>query len=310
MKCARCSAEIPAQSQFCLRCGTPLQPPAHPTSVLPNVAAFPAPRQNNKPLIATIALLVLAVLGLGGVMLKGYLAQQPGKTSGGQLVQKPGEGGAGSLVQAPGNSRMGAPVQAPADANPNKPVQQPAAVVNTADLSDYLAFLGRIEHQRKLQMSAGTSKLQALLGKTLVYSNQDAAEESPDRIMRTIRETGSELAEGWNDLARQFNGYNKPIPAACMDLHRAYQLMLGSQQQVFVAFKSDLGQSQPQSDSVSSSLGALNRLKDVSSPEIDHSRDLANQLLYDVCRKYNMQKPFDISDPSGGLSMPTGPTIR
>src|SRR6478672_6143619 len=110
MKCTRCSAELPAQSQFCLRCGTPVQPPASsfqpsgPSSgALPPLgqSAFPQARSNNGPMIAIIAVLALLVLGLGAFLLAGVLQQKPDQTGTGQLVQAPGQAGNNGLVQAP-----------------------------------------------------------------------------------------------------------------------------------------------------------------------------------------------------------------
>src|SRR5262245_25402593 len=120
MKCARCSAEIPAQSQFCLRCGAAISNTAvNPTGYTAQMS-MAQPRANNRPLLIAVALLALLALGLGAYVAKGML-QKPGQASTGQLVQAPGAGKSSPLVQAPGESQQSPMVQAPGEPEPAAP---------------------------------------------------------------------------------------------------------------------------------------------------------------------------------------------
>ena len=80
MKCARCSAEVPRQSQFCLRCGTPINaannyaPPASPQGYM-----APSAPANNRSMLAVIGALVVAVLAMAAWMVKSSLAQKPAR---------------------------------------------------------------------------------------------------------------------------------------------------------------------------------------------------------------------------------------
>ena len=295
MKCTRCSAEIPAQSRFCLRCGTPLQTAVLPTSVAPAAAAFPAPRQSSRPLIALIAALALAVLALGGFLLHGFLTQKPGETSGGQLVQKPGEGSAGSLVQAPGNSRPGAPVQAPAESNPNKIVQSPAPVVDTAAIDDYLRFVKRVDEQKmaltKQELAAALTSQASQLGRQAEAATDDL--KSKEYLPGVARESAG-IEREWDSLSKIF-GARIP-PPSCVGLRDAYYTYLGKVQGMFVKYHRALAEAQ---SDPGKAIAALTAMQGSASAEADNAARSADDALYDICKKYNLRKEFRIeTDPS------------
>jgi len=295
MKCARCSAEIPAQSQFCLRCGTPLQTTILPTHAAPVSAAFPAPSQSNKGLITAVVVLVVAVLGLGAFLLKGMLAQQPAKSGSGQLVQAPGAPGPGMLVQAPGETHA-APVQAPADANPNKTIQQPAPVVNTAEIDDYLKFVRGIEERKmaltKQELSAALVSSAGQLGKQADAANDD--EKSKQYLPGVAKESAGIEGE-WDNLSRTFAA--RQPPQSCIGLRDAYYAYLGKVQGMFVKYHSALAEAQ---SDPSKAISALTAMQGTASAEADAAARAADDALYDICKKYNLRKEFEIkTDPSG-----------
>jgi hypothetical protein len=296
MKCARCSAEIPAQSQFCLRCGTPVHTTVLPTHSTPTAAAFPAPRQSNRALITAIVLLLLALLGVIGYLVRGALLQQAAKPSGGKLVQAPGEGGAGSLVQAPGNSNSGAPVQAPADSNPNKVVQVPKPTVNTAEIDDYLRFLKGIEERKmaltKQELAAALTSQASQLGRQAEAATDD--QKSKDYLPGVSQEFAG-LDRDWDSLTRMFN--TKVPPQSCIPLHDAYYAYLGKVQGMFVKYHNALAEAQ---SDPSKAISALTAMQGSASAEADNAARSADDALYDVCKKYDLRKEFDIkTDPSG-----------
>ena len=296
MKCARCSAEIPAQSQFCLRCGTPLHATAMPMNTAPVASASPAPPRTNKPLIAAITVLVLAILGVAAFFVRSALTQKAANPNSGQLVQAPGEGGAGALVQAPGDSHAGAPVQAPADSNPNRVVQKPAPVINTAEIDDYLRFVKGIEEQKiglvKQELAAALASQAGQLAKQAEAATDD--QKSKDYLPGVAKEN-SGFAGDWDRLTRAFNG--RVPPQSCIQLHDAYYSHLGKIQGQFAAYQNALATAQSDPNKA---LQALTAMQGTASVEADKSARAADDELYDICRKYNLRKEFDIkTDPSG-----------
>jgi hypothetical protein len=303
MKCARCSAEIPAQSQFCLRCGTPIQRSGPPTGVGPAAAAYPAARQNNKPLIATAAILLLAILGIAGYMLRNRLVQAPGNSS------------TGALVQAPGDLRAGAPVQAPADSNPNKVVQAPvptAPAVNTAEINDYLQFLKGIE-QRKQQMAHDLdARLSSMALKTVTGTLQEGLRgtEDPnpggDPNVKNITPAGTadiakQIDEEFNRLTYDFQ--QKLPPPSCVELRNRYYTHLGNLAASLTKMAGIFAEIQ------TSPNDAYAKVKQMQgqSGNIDDSADSAERALAAVCKKYQLEKDFEIKgdkSPSEALGLP------
>ena len=145
MKCSRCSAEIPLQSQFCLRCGTAISnTAANPSGYIPQIS-MSAPT-SNRNMIIVIGVLCALLLGLGGYVVMGMQKASSNKNAG--MVQSPGTGGAPGLVQAPAQSAPSGMMQAPADIPPAKIVQEPSAPSPT-EIIDYLQFLKQIETSKQ-----------------------------------------------------------------------------------------------------------------------------------------------------------------
>ncbi len=151
MKCARCSAEVPRQSQFCLRCGTPINAAANYAPPVAQHAPMPLPTNNQRPLYAIIGLLAVAVLAMVGWMVKSSLAQKPGETKGSSLVQAPAQTSPGPLVQAPGETTAQTPIIAP----PTQPTQKP----DYSDIDDYLRFVRQVEAQIRADSPAACKRL-------------------------------------------------------------------------------------------------------------------------------------------------------
>ena len=283
MKCARCSAEIPAQSQFCLRCGTPLHTSVLPTNAAPVAAAFPASPRSNRLMIAAITVLLLAVLCLAGFLVRGA------------LVQAPGDGRTGSLVQAPGNSRSGAPVQAPADSNPNKVVQAPAPTMSTAGIDDYLRFVRQVEDQKmaltKKELSAALVSSASQLGKQAEAATDD---EKSKGYLPGVAQESAGIERDWNALSATFAA--RQPPSSCIGLRDAYYAYLGKVQGMFFKFHSALAEAQ---SDPGKAISALTAMQGTASAEADASARSADDALYDICKKYNLRKEFDIkTDPS------------
>ncbi len=302
MKCARCSAEIPAQSQFCLRCGTPVHAAPTPTgAAMPGAPA--APRQLNRPMIGMVVALALAILAFAGFMVRGALTQHAANASTGQLVQAPGEGASGSLVQAPGDSHSGAPVQAPADNGPNRVVQTPAAGTNTTDIDDYLRFVKGIEDQKmaitKQELAEALTSSAGQLAKQAEAASDDVKSKE---YLPGVAHESSGLEHEWDDLSKTF-GARVP-PPSCVSLRDAYYAYLGKVQSMFYKFHSALAGAQTDP---SKAISALTGMQGTASAEADTAARTADDALYDICRKYNLRKDFDIkTDPSSSTGILPG----
>jgi len=302
MKCARCSAEIPVQSQFCLRCGTPVRaaapPPTGPALAAP-AAAFPAPQRDNRLLVGVIVALLAAVAAMAGFLIHGALTQKPSSTGGGQLVQAPGTGGAGSLVQAPSPALPGAPVQAPADSNPNKVMQQPAAQVNVADIDDYLRFVKRIEATKQQMAHDLDARLTRMAVNTTVGGIKEGLrgtnDPSPagDPSMSNITPEGTRSLS--KDIEAQFNRLTSEFvqrvpPPNCVTLRDRYYKHLGLLQGRLVKLAGVFDEIQTDPSA------ALERVKRMQgqSGDIDDSADSADRALGEICRQYKLEKEFEI----------------
>ena len=296
MKCSRCSAEIPAQSQFCLRCGTPvrgnapsLSGPVRPTAV---GAPQAAPRSNRNLMLGIMALLVLAVLSLGAVLI-----QKSGKSDNGKLVAAPANAGPGSLVMRPAEANPNATVQAPAEAHPNAVVQQPDTTQPfPADIDDYLKHVKETEKRKIALISKELGN--ALVNKT----NADALHASIDG--ETYNNASTKISKGytdttaeWNNLAVFFNSKTPPQP--CIDLRDKYLNQLGKVQGMVAAIHTAFNKGMNGDGSAVPDLTGMMKF----SQEADQAFIIADDSLADVCDKYRLKKDFTISGESGGSSL-------
>ena len=294
MKCSRCSAEIPAQSQFCLRCGTPVRGnvPAMAGPVRPSapIAQMAPPKSSRNPMLAIVALLVLAVLGLGAMV----LIQKAGRSDPGKLVAAPANAGNGGLVQKPAEATSGATVQAPAETKPNAIVPQPDnAQPFPADIDDYLKFVKRIERQK--QALIGTETGDALLMMTQAKALSATIEEKDyTDAFKNMKSTMQKNSQDWNALTQEFN--NRQPPPACVDLRNKFLNQLGKIQAALYAVNDAISQVQTNPSNV---LHDLTQMQGKTSADVDSSIEAADSALADVCDKYRLKKDFEIRGDSG-----------
>lgn len=298
MKCGRCSAEIPAQSQFCLRCGTPVRGGASaiPESARPPAPVAPAaaPKSNRNMMAAIVALLALAVLGLGAMV----LIQKAGKSDNGNLVAAPANAGAGSLVQKPAEANPGTTVQAPAEAHPGAVVQKPdASQPFPADIDDYLKFLKRIEQKKQalIRTQTGDALVMMTQAKGL---NGTIEEKDYNDAFKNMNATMQKNSQDWNALTQEFN--NRRPPAACVDLRNKFLDQLGKIQAAIFAVNDALAHVQTDPSSV---LHALTQMQGKTSADVDASIEAADSALSDVCDKYRLKKDFSIRGDSGSTGL-------
>lgn len=288
MKCARCSAEVPRQSQFCLRCGTPINAAANFAPPVAQHVPMPVPTNNQRPLYAIIGLLAVAVLAMVGWMVKSSLAQKPGETKGSSLVQAPAQTSAGPLVQAPGVTNAQTPIIAP----PTQPVQKP----DYSYIDDYLRFVRQVERTKSglihRQLAASLSQYANLMAEEVKAATEDdqAAEFLPN-----INKNPANLSDEWNKLTQVFLA-RRP-PQECVELHDKYYDHLGKIQGMFNKVHDAVAQAN--SGQSGDALNALTGMMGTASADADESARSADDALDDICRQYKLEKTFKIQTDSG-----------
>ncbi len=298
MKCSRCSAEIPAQSQFCLRCGTPVRgsAPSMTGPVRPTAPAVPfaQPKSNRNPMLIIVIVLLLAVMSLGAML----MVQKAARSDNGKLVTAPANSGPGGLVQKPAEANPNTTVQAPAEAHPNGVVQQPDTTQPfPADIDDYLKFVKRIEQKKQVLMRAQLGD--ALLMLTQVKGLSATIEEKDyTDAFKNMKTTMQKNSSDWNALTQEFNG--RQPPSACVDLRNKFLDQLGKIQASLFAVNDAISHVQTDPSSV---LHDLTQMQGKSSADVDASIEAADSALADVCDKYRLKKDFSISSDSGSSGL-------
>ncbi len=288
MKCPRCAAEIPPQSKFCLRCGTPVNAtteiPAAPAS-LPPLKNRRTPGVGKGTWAAVGGMAVLAAL-ICAFVVKGQLAQKAGQTGTGTLVQAPGEGRRAPLVQAPGETPKAPVVQAPAEGKPS-----------TADIEDYLAFLKQIEVTKQQLIREQTGNALQLLAQAKGLS-ASLEEKDYNNTFENMNKSMKFNSGAWGELSAKFQG--RVPPQSCLDLANKYYDHLGKLQAQLLAINDALSKV---ASNPNSALSALSQMQGAASQEMDEAIRKADDALADVCDKYHLHKEFDIRGDSGSSGM-------
>ncbi|CEK12624.1 zinc-ribbon domain [Chthonomonas calidirosea] len=293
MKCPRCSAEIPADSRFCLRCGTPMQPTG-PSYTPPNPVFQPTATKRNGSSPAKWAVLGLIGLGLIGVLAWGFSSR---------LLQHPAHAAQSApLVQAPAATTTAPLVQAPAVATPSRMVQapaQPGPQVNVGAISNYLAFLRKVELMKQDLIG---KEMGAALGTygNLTPNEIKAASSSAEaqQFLPHISQDSARLKTEWDQLIQYFLSVQPP--PECATLQQKYYEHLAKIEAEFVKVNDSLAdaQSNPQE-----ALNTLSQMLGTASADADASAVAADQALADVCNRYGLTKDFSITTGSNASSL-------
>lgn len=317
MKCSRCSAEIPAQSRFCLRCGTAIPTTTTtqmPAGYNPNPAFTPQRATDNKKLYATIGLLAVVVLALGAFVAKG-LFQKPAQNDKGQLVQAPGMGTSGTLVQAPGDSKPAPIVQAPADSTPAPIVQQPGEAPPPADVMDYLQFLRGIEKEKIRILTEFSTTAKSMLSTSNINiigamagaegdNGIDAAMETYNKQKDDAKKQAQVVSDRFNALTTQL--YTRQPPSSCIPLRNAYaeHLAMASTlssdvMDLFGGTGSTPLTGEERTQATGDVLAKAQKI--ISSNEKQKTMiEAADRELTEVYRKYHLRQDWNVTDPQEG----------
>ncbi len=289
-------ADLPAQSRFCLRCGTPVPTeqsaapvPAHSTSTPFAPVASPAfPRPANRGLKLALAAMILAIAVLSALIVHGGMLHAARNSENGSLVQAPGDAHSGPLVQSPGSS------QAPPDLA-QKPLEGPP---NAADVEDYLRFLKDVE-RRKMALIKDFTTRALMQSATEKQQEVDAAssDDASKKFLPNINKGNEDFAPKWDELAKYF--LTKTPPQSCREQQQKYYDHLGKIESMFAQLHNALEQA---STDPGKALSALTGMQGTASAEADDSARSADDALADVCDKYRIRKDFDIKTDSGSSS--------
>ncbi len=305
MKCTKCQADLPPQSRFCLKCGTPVQPaaaqPAPRAEAPAQPAGFAKPASSglSKSTKAVIGMLCLAVAALGAVVVRSGLLHSAANTKNGTLVNAPGSSGNGSLVQMPGDSKNAPLVQAPGTSQaPPDLIQKPDDQQSPEDVLDYLRFLKEVE-QRK--MSLIKDFMATALMQSAMEKSQEAAAASSDEASKnflpSMNKGFEQYPARWDQLAKYF--LTRQPPASCAILQKKYYEHLGKVESMFLQVHNALAQA---NTDPGKALSALTEMQGKASAEADDTARQADDALGDVCDKYRIRKEFDIKTDSGSGS--------
>jgi hypothetical protein len=301
MKCAKCTAEVPGQAQFCMKCGTPVsagRPNSTVTMSRPLATASPTSRPKTGLILGVIAAVAVVVLtayfGVRNMTNRNGTAIGNGRLTEG--IGRPLNGG--GLVDRDGKIHDTGPLtdrNAVATPGPADPVE----------IIDYLKHLREIERQRVALAKAQLAQLLTLSadiqGKTLVHEMGDHPEEGHQKDYNNFQEKLSQWSSQWEDLSRKFNGYPKPVPQSCITLRDRYLDALGKTSAAMSTVGSSFAKAM--GSDPGGAIDALTKMQGDRS--IDDSCDKADAELATVCDKYHLHKDFDIK-ADGGASNPFG----
>lgn len=306
MKCSRCASEIPAQSQFCMKCGSAVAAPRSggtATMVRPAHMAGPASGSRTKLLAgicAAVIVLAAAVLWAAKTLnLLGKTAEaapgskvleaQGGLLPGGPLLSK--EGRIGPTQPLTNKTGIGTP-SAP----------QPAEVV------DYLAFLRRIEGERVVLSKKQLGELLAMspkltqLGAGSAIESGEPEKEARQSVME-FQQAMSGWEGQWQSLSTEFR--SKPAPQVCVALQSKYYEVLASTSGAIV--KAGNAFNKAMSGDASAALDTLTGMRGAgpgsASSSIGAACQSADLELGRVCDKYRITKDFSIQDEGSGANL-------
>lgn len=279
MNCPRCQSPNMTGNAFCGKCGAPLpQEGAQVPTPAPVAAAAPTfAKPSNKPYYyAAGAAVVLAIILL-------FLSK---------------------LNLSKGQTVPGAPVQIAskvAGSNLEKPEDIPAGMPQ--DVTDWLKHLQKIEERKQaltLRQIADMKVFEEMIGALGPHIGEtdpfDQTGEQGKAPADVTKGKFGDLRPDWKQLLEDYRSY--PPPAECKSLADTYDSglneipgMIGDLVDVLNETNSD----------PSKALTKLSEMKNKSYGNIDRSFQESDLKLADICRKYKVQKWFNIkADALGG----------
>jgi len=244
-------------------------------------------------------------------------------------VLRQGENGGPPILQEPGQAP--APIlQTPADAPPpilEAPAKAPAPVLgDTAknvtmpkDIEDWLKWLEKIEKEKQLLTAKEQTQLMTMIASLQGASGLTPAGvqslADPDNTSNTApamddaQRVAREMVKAWAALKRKFDTY--PPPPECVPIGTAYDNGLGGMVDNGQKLSDLLGgiaaKPEPNQDDANEAIGSAKGVGRDHPHDVDTELKATDQLVQDICDKYNTHKWFSIDahGGSGGMfSMP------
>jgi hypothetical protein len=300
MFCPRCDSPVPDGANFCMRCGNSMSrervaPAAQPASaaVAPIVGPLTAPVRNSQATPYVVMALVIMVIFLLGWGVSNAL-QVKGTTD--------------PMLEVKHANKKD--LMATAQALPGMP----------PSVHDWLEHLRRIE-ERKNRLTAEqvaalktfAAKYQALGPAAGMLANPDSDDDNTNPVTPMVQTT-ADMAGPWNKLIKDFQAV--PPPPECQKLADEYYSAINEIPAEMNDIQGLLNNLSNQMSNGTSSTGETDANKDAlknaesmqgkSKEGIDDHLTASDDMLGDVCAKYNTRKWFSISSDFGGglLSTP------
>ena len=289
MKCAKCGAELPANTRFCSGCGAALAAStgAQPVAAAQRAVAASDSIRRKRILtgVGMVALLILAALGYK-LLMGGLLSAQGTAPAGPPLTTRVGT----VPKPAPVTSATG-----------------PVAPGAPQDVLDYLAFLKDIERQRIMLAKRHVSKA-VVISTTITAGNltaqmSDEPEKATGQAYNQFQELLATVSSEWQQLSAQFLSVNPP--STCKPLHDRYYEVL--RQTTAGVTNVATSMAQALSGDPSKAIESLTAMQGAgmgsASRSVTDACKAADQELGAVCGKFGIRKDFDIQDDSSGASL-------
>lgn len=295
MLCPKCSAELPAQAVFCMKCGAAI-------AASPRGSATP-PTPRWRPVAAAAgALLLVGLAILGARAISGRLTNRDSRTGATAPLadRSGGVGNVGPLVDRSGGVGSGPLVDRSAS------VAQPATL--PADVIDYLRFLKEIETRRVLLQKKQVGELLKQSGDlTYAGATEDWTTDAPERkqaeIYQNFQRSLAQWDTDWQELGAALLMRNPP--AACVALRDRYMELVGKTSGVMNRAGSQIatGFGEDRKGAVEALTQMRGSGLGTPSKEIADACQAADEELLRVCKQSGISKDFDIQDESGGGSL-------
>jgi hypothetical protein len=193
------------------------------------------------------------------------------------------------VTATPGKATSGPPVTAQ-PVNPRQP-EQPKGMPD--DIRRYLAFLQRVETERKgYEARLSNVLLQLIPGLMMPNFDDEHVQALDPRLVAMYNRTAQEYAVAGRRF--QVAAGRIGVPPSCRVLHANYSYALSRNPVIIMETAKRL---------VAGDYGGLHQMLSTVGADINTKFDTADDELARICDQYNMHKPFSIGNGRAGGSL-------
>jgi hypothetical protein len=271
----------------------------------PVAGAVAAKRSMPQGWIIAIICLLATLAALGGLAASGYF-RAIGQGRDGTALQAEGAQPGNQSLIAEGSQSNNNVLRAEREGTPPTLPANGERVVMPDDVRNWLEHLERTERRREelsteqltsamtmmttLQLGTTLSNIEALL-------NGEESGEEPRSPAQTVRADIGAMESAWKTLDREFQSV--PPPAECIPIKASYDQTLGETGAMIVHIVDQVSRADEDRDGA---LNALMKMRGTSSERIGKPARNTDDMVYQICRKYNTRKWFAIrSDFGSGI---------